>query len=384
MKTKQIAILSALVLLSITACHKAENNTTTTNNTNTTPPTSAQVIADFCTHVAAPDYNDMYNNAITFQNAEATFYANPNDNDLNTMRTSWKAMRAAYEAAEGFLIGPISTQDLDPDIDTWPVEQNELDSILNGSQTLDAAYINGNTVPSSLKGFHPIEYLIFGTTGSATAASFTVTTTSPTGPRKKEYLHALTANIVSIASQIKDSYVVGSSNDYATVLNNAGSNSTYPTRKSALLDLVSAMSGICEEVGGSASDGKINSVYITQDVTLQESFFSDNSWSDFTKNIAGIKNMYMATYNGNASGHSIHDLVNAKNLSLDNTIKSKLDAAINAFSNAHLPFGQSVVSERTQVQNIMTAIRDLQDVLDDGTPNNNHDLADFMNQYVTD
>jgi uncharacterized iron-regulated protein len=144
------------------------------------------------------------------------------------------------------------------------------------------------------------------------------------------------------------------------------------------------MSGICGEVGGSASDGKINSVYTTQDVTLQESFFSDNSWNDFTNNIAGIKNVYMATYKSSANGHSMHDLVSAKNISLDNTIQSKLNAAINAFSNAHLPFGQSVVSERTQVQNIMNTIRDLQDVLDDGTPNNNHDLADFMNQYVTD
>jgi uncharacterized iron-regulated protein len=381
MKVKQTTLFSMLILLSITACHKAANNTTT-NTANTTTPTSSQVIADFCTHVAAPDYTDMYNNAVAFQNAEATFYANPNDNDLNTMRASWKAMRAAYESAEGFLIGPISTQDLDPDIDTWPVEQNELDSILNGSTTLDATYVSN--LQSSLKGFHPVEYLIFGTSGTATAASFTVTTSLPTGPRKKEYLHALTANMIDIVTQIKNSYVVNSSNDYATILNTAGTNSTYPTRKAALLDLVVAMSGICGEVGGSASDGKINSVYTTQDVTLQESFFSDNSWNDFTNNIAGIKNVYMATYKSSANGHSMHDLVSAKNISLDNTIQSKLNAAINAFSNAHLPFGQSVVSERTQVQNIMNTIRDLQDVLDDGTPNNNHDLADFMNQYVTD
>src|ERR1700744_3281656 len=164
MKTKHIALLSAAALISTTACHKDK---TTTDPTPASTPTSAQVIADFCTHVAAPDYTDMYNNAVTFQTAEASFYANPNDNDLNTMRASWKAMRAAYESGEGFLIGPIATQNLDPNIDTWPVEQNGLDSILNSSTTLDVNYIN-NLQPS-LKGFHPVEYLIFGTTGAATA-----------------------------------------------------------------------------------------------------------------------------------------------------------------------------------------------------------------------
>lgn len=377
MKIKHIALFSAVALISVTACHK--DKTTPIDKT----PTSAQVIADFCTHVAAPDYNDIYNNAIIFQTAEATFYTNPNDTDLNTMRTSWKAMRSAYEAAEGFLIGPITTADLDPDIDTWPVEQNELDSILNGNQTIDVNYVTG--LQSSLKGFHPVEYLIFGATGTSTAASFTVTTTTPSGPRKKEYLHALTGNMIDVVTKIKTSYVLGSSNDYATVLNTAGSgNTTYPTHKAALLNLVGAMSSICEEVGGSESNGKINSVYQTQDVTLQESFFSNNSWTDFTKNIAGIKNIYLATYNGSASGHSMHDLVAAKNLTLDNTIQSKLNAAINSFNTSTVPFGQAVISQRTQVLNIMNAIRELKDILDDGVANNNHDLADFMNQYVTD
>ncbi len=379
MKKILIVILIIEALTGLTACHKDKTPTPVD-----AAPTSSQVIADFVTHVGAPDYNDLYANAIIFQNAETTFYANPNDNDLNTMRTAWKAMRAAYESAEGFLIGPIATADLDPDIDTWPVEKNELDSILNSSTTLDANYINSPSLQASLKGFHPIEYLIFGTSVTSTAASFTVTTSTPTGPRKKEYLHALTTNMVGVVTEIRNSYVVGSSNDYATILNTAGANSTYPTHKAALLDLVNAMGGICEEVGGSANDGKINSVYLTQDSTLQESFFSNNSWADFTNNISGIKNVYLSTYKGSSNGHSMHDLVAAKNLSLDNTIQSKLNAAINVFGTAHLPFGQSVMTERTQVSNIMNAIRELQDILDDGIANNNHDLADFMNQYVVD
>lgn len=390
--THLIMAAATLALAGMTACHKADNSSSTTNNNNNnapaTPATSQNVIADFITNTARPDYNDMYNNALTFQTAENSFYANPNDADLDKMRTAWKGMRAAYEAGEAFLIGPIATQDLDPDIDTWPVDQNDMNAILNSSATFNASTMD--TLNSSLKGFHPVEYMIFGNGGTATAASFTTTTSSPTGPRKKEYLHALTANLVSVITQIKNSYVSGSSNDYGVVLNSAGpGDTTYPSRKAALLDIVHAMADICNEVGSNDPDGKINSVYNSNplDITLQESYFSDNSWTDFTNNITGVKNVYFAMYKGGTQGHSLQQLVAAKNISLDNTIQTKINNAINAFATVHLPFGQSVQpsgGERIQVQAIMTAIQQLQDVLDDGIPNNNHDLTDFVNQYVTD
>ena len=95
----------------------------------------------------------------------------------------------------------------------------------------------------------------------------------------------------------------------------------------------------------------------------------------------------MNTYNGSSSGHSLHELVSAKNLSLDNTITNKLDAAINSFNTVTVPFGQAVQTnggQRTQVQNVMNAITDLQNVLDDGTIGNNNDLVDFVNINITD
>jgi putative iron-regulated protein len=384
MKIKHFIISTSIATtLLVASCHKADNNTTN-NITPTTPPTSSAIIANYCTNVAIPDYSALLSNAQAFQAAAITFSASPNNNDLITMRTAWKGMRVAYESAEAFLIGPIATLNLDPDVDTWPVEQNSLDSLLNNTTNFTPTMMAN--LPQTLTGFHPIEYLIFGTNGTATAADFTVaaTSTTPSGASKINYLMALTTNLVSNITLIRSAYTVGSTDDFISIIENPGpTNSTYQTHKAALLDLVNSMSGICDEVGGSAADGKIWSVYSTQNAALQESYFSNNSWADFSNNIIGVRNAYLGVYGGSTTPatNSLYNLVAAKNLSLNNTIMTSINNAIGSFNAAtSIPFGQAVQynnGERTQVLSVMNAIDSLQSTL-------NNKLVPFINQYVTD
>jgi predicted lipoprotein len=368
MKTKNILRNLTLVVVTgliYTGCKKDK-----TPAPATAAPTSSQIISSFCTDVAIPDYSALLSNALAFQTAANSFNSNPNDNDLASMRQYWKNMRAAYETAEAFLIGPISTLNLDPNIDTWPVEKNTLDSLLAADSVFTPSFMT--SLPQTLTGFHPIEYLIFGSTGTATAASFTTS--------KKNYLVALTNHIVDNITLIRSAYTVGSSDDFISIMENPGvSNSTYQSHKAVLLNLVNAMSDICNEVGGSASDGKIYSVYSTQNSALQESYFSNNSWADFTNNITGVRNVYLGTYGGTTpAANSLYNLVASKNLSLNNTIMTSINNAIGSFSTVgNTPFGQSVVSQRTQVLTIMNAIDSLQNTLD-------NKLIPFINQYVTD
>ena len=375
MQTKYL-VISVSILTSVCillSCHKANNNNTNSNNTLTTPPTSSQVITGFCTNVAIPDYTALLNNAISFQTTATNFNTNPTDSGLIAMRQYWKNMRIAYEAGEAFLIGPIATLNLDPNIDTWPVEQNSLDSLLTTDSVFTSSFMT--SLPQTLTGFHPIEYLIFGATGLATAASFT--------KNKRNYLLALTNNLVNNITLIRSAYTVGSSDDFISVLENPGAlNTTYQSHKAALLDLVNAMSSICDEVGGSSSDGKIWSVYATQNVTLQESYFSNNSWADFSNNMIGVRNVYIGAYGGTTvQPHSLYNLVAAKNLSLNNTIMTSINNAIGSFNAATaIPFGQAVQynnGERTKVLTVMNAIDSLKSTLD-------NKLIPFINQYVND
>jgi hypothetical protein len=70
-------------------------------------------------------------------------------------------------------------------------------------------------------------------------------------------------------------------------------------------------------------------------------------------------------------------LVSSKNKDLDNRIQNEINAAINSFDNITVPYGQAIYSQRTQVQNIMTALATLKATLEG-------DLNTFVQQYITD
>ena len=63
------------------------------------------------------------------------------------------------------------------------------------------------------------------------------------------------------------------------------------------------------------------------------------------------------------------------NLSLDNEIKTKLSAAITALGNVTDPFGKAISTQPVQIQNAMTAINDLKDILE-------NDLLTFVQQHA--
>ena len=113
------------------------------------------VIADFVTKVALENYrtiskeaDNLYANALAFSNSRS-------QNNLMTLQLSWRNVREQWELSESFLFGPVSTEGLDPQIDTWPVNQNDLDSLLHSQNQFSDAFMS--QLQESLKGFHPID-----------------------------------------------------------------------------------------------------------------------------------------------------------------------------------------------------------------------------------
>ena len=260
------------------------------------------------------------------------------------------------EQTEAWLFGPVSVNEIDPRIDTWPVDFNDLEAILGGSASLDEGYIDG--LEESLKGFHPIEYLLWGQDGNKTAAAFTA--------REKEYLLALAQNLDKLCVEVKTSWTSGYTNLLATA--GTAGNTEYPTAKAAYETLVDGMSGICDEV----ANGKMKDPFDLQDPTQEESPFAQNSITDFTNNIKGIMNMYQGKFINDGKG--IEDLVRNYNLSLDNEIKTAHAAAIASLQAITDPFGEAIATQQTLVQNAMGKINDLAGILDTK-------LKPFVQQY---
>jgi putative iron-regulated protein len=346
---KTLVLVLPLTLLGL-ACKKSDAPS------NNSAELRTEVLTNISANVCTASYEDMYAKTQELQAAVTALNNAPTDANLETARTKWKAIRTTWEQSEAWLFGPVESENIDPRIDTWPVDFNALETILNSSDVLNEAYVNN--LDDALKGFHPIEYILWGQNGTKTAAQLK--------PREEQFLAALTQNLVNLSKEVRDAWV----NNYKNQLTNAGNGSPeFSTQQAAFVQIADAMAGICGEV----AESKIKGPFDAQDPKLEESPFAKNSIVDFTNNIQGVLAIYEGRFT--TDGKGIEDVVRANNLSLDAEIKSKHAAAIAALQAIDKPFGEAIVSEQSKVQNAVTKITDLADVLDGK-------LKPFLIQYT--
>jgi len=356
MKSKILLFAAALTITAAACNKKDDNNGTTDFNT-----AKQEVLNDFTNKIAVAGYKDLDDAAVNLYNKIDALNTNATDANLTAAKDAWKSMRAVWEQCEGFLFGPVEDNDYDPNMDTWPTDYTQMDSLLTSSNNLELADIQAATL--SLRGYHPIEYIIFGDHGNRTAASLTA--------RQKKYMVSLATDLKNTCHALYISWTENPVN-YAQVVITAGSGSAKYTRKQEVfLAIVGGMTDICEEVG----EGKMKEPFDTQDPAIVESPYSGNSLVDFKNNIIGLQNVYLGKYK--EQGMGLKDLVAAKNKALDNKIQSQMAAAIGSFDNITVPFEQAIISQRVQVQSAMTALGTLKATLED-------ELKPFIIQYITD
>ena len=342
-------LLSIASVLVLSSCKKDKDSSDNYSST--------QILNDFSVNVAQATYNDLASKTAQLHQAITDFTQNQTQANLDYCKLLWKESRQAWEQSEGFLFGPVATDDIDPRIDTWPVDFNSLDSVLNNQSVYDETYVN--SLEDALKGFHPVEYLLWGVDGNKTILQFT--------SRQLDYLEALAANLKTLTQQVATSWTTG---NYHNEFANAGNGSqVFTTQHAAFMEMVNAMAGICEEV----ADGKMEDPLVSQNAMLEESPFAKNSIIDFTNNIKSVENVYLGKYT--SQGQSLESFVRANNLSLDGSIKTKISAAVTALGNITVPFGQAIFTQQTQVINAQNAIRELKEVLE-------NDLANLVSQKI--
>lgn len=345
LKTYSLTVLSTLIIIS--GCNKAENNDITPTLSNQEIQT--KILTDFSNVVALPLYQDLDLKMNLFYSSCIALDTLTNQANLNAARQSWKNVRAVWEQSEAFLFGPVATDNIDPGSDTWPVDFNALDSLLATSNTFNQAYIT--TLGDELKGYHPAEYLLWGSNGSKMATDLT--------PRELAYLTALAADLHMKTTSLFASWHPLNANNYSLEIINAGKpSSSYPSQKAALEEIVNAMIGICDEV----ANGKIAEPFNLVNPALEESPFSQNSLADFKNNMIGVRNVYYGKYQ--QDGFGIHDFLNKNNLSLHNNVANQIENAVNSFNAITVPFGQAITAQPTQVNNVVAQINILKNTLE--------------------
>lgn len=337
---KNIIYTACIVIISFCSCKKESGNDETTEP----PVTNAQVLTDFANILGKPNYNDINTRSGLLLQAIDSLAANLNNANLAAARDAWRSVRIPWEQAEGYLFGPAEDYNYDPAIDTWPVNTAELDSLLASSNPLELADIE--LLQYSLKGYHPIEYILFGVGGSRVPSELT--------QRHLKYVVSLAKSLFNATTAL-----AGHWDGFAVELSTAGAGSArYATRKDAFLAIVSAMKGICDEV----ANGKMQTPLELNDSSLVESQYAHNATIDFRNNIVGIENAYFGRYNG-VYGKSIHNLVEAKAASLDYSIRTQITASIAALDAIDPNYGLAIFYQQGQILAAQQSLNSLNDLL---------------------
>ena len=355
-----------LYCLFLGACSKSSGSGSTEGFTSV----EGDVITDFVNKTAVPQYDSLVSTGKALNTAITALNTNATDANLQVAQAAWRSMRTVWERCEGFLIGPVEAYDYDPNSDTWPTDYHQMDSLLASNNTLTVTDVQN--LPQTLRGYHPIEYLIFGEGGTRTASQLDA--------RKMQYLVSLSSDLLNNdVLPLQTSWTAAPVNYSEAILTAGKGSTTYSTRQAFFLDVVgdNGMAGICNEVGEQDQDGKMYNPYITKDSSLSESPYSGNSLTDFKNNIIGLQQVYM----GLNGGKGIKDLVAAKNASLDNQIQTAIASAVSSFDNISGLTGEryeeAIFDKRGQILQTMTQLNALQTLLA-------NDLTNFIKQYVQD
>lgn len=281
--------------------------------------------------------------------AATTLAAERDAEALEQTRSAWRAARRPWEQSEGFLFGPVSDRGIDPAIDSWPVNDVDLNAVLTGSTPLTEPVID--QLSDELKGFHTIEYLLFGATGEKSVDELT--------EREYAYLVACTENLERKTSELAGAWDPTGQDFGQFLIETGAQNPRYASQLSAMQELLEGMVAIADEV----ANGKIADPFSAQDVTLEESRFSRNSIVDFQDNIRSIQNLYMGSRQ-ESRDTGFAAFVRSIEPALDTQVEAEIQSAINAIGAIPPPFTTAIFEAPTEITAAQAAVRTLLDTLD--------------------
>lgn len=335
--------LMAMAATAIVGCSNNDDSETVDTN----EKVFTEVLTGVTSDVITATYNELNEKAKALQTAINALAATPNEANLSAVKAAWSATRAPWEESEGFLYGPVDTGGIDPAMDTWPVDVSAMNAILNSNQAITASLIAAN---NEARGFHLIEFLVWGVDGNKTAAQLTA--------REIEYLKAATADLHNNTQILYDGWKTSAGNFGANFIN-VGAGKNYPSHKAALEEIIEGLITIADEVGNGKIEDPLNSEGGTPNAELEESRFSNNSKLDFANNMRSIQNVYLGDFNGNKS-KGLTDIIAPKNAALDTEIKAKIAAAITAIEAIPGTFSNAIHNNRPAVTAAQQKVGELQ------------------------
>ncbi len=124
------------------------------------------VVDNYIDSVVLPTYAELRTRNAELRDAVVTFITTPTNANMALCAQAWLNAREPWETSEAFLFGPVDALNLDPNMDSWPLDQDQIVQILTSGNFNDLNWTDGDSdeaieAAQSVRGFHTLEYLIF-------------------------------------------------------------------------------------------------------------------------------------------------------------------------------------------------------------------------------
>ena len=315
------------------------------------------VLTTLVNNVIVPTYTDL---ADDVEDLEKTLngltVSNITQSQINKACDDFKDARENWERSEAFLMGAASDFDVDPTIDSWPLNRalllNYFNNGMNDEMLEDATIL----------GFHALEFILFRNGQPRKVAELQTNDTyknftGVSGAKELAYAQTIckllkercfqlqvawegeTAKNASRMAAVKAAgleYKTENGLSYGENLTSAGVNakSTFPTLKAAIAQVLSDDEGSCVAIATEVGTAKIANPFSAGDISYVESPYSYNSITDFQDNIRSIRNVWYGSTNGTTASNSFSGFFTSVGQSATNT------SVVNAFQNAITRIGQ--------------------------------------------
>jgi predicted lipoprotein len=124
------------------------------------------ILNTYVNDVVLPTYKSLVDANTALYQAAQKFAQSPSDANFKAACEAWFDAREPWETSEAFLFGPVDALGLDPNMDSWPLDQEAIVNILNSGKFDDLTWSDGDSddeieAVQSVRGFHTMEFLIF-------------------------------------------------------------------------------------------------------------------------------------------------------------------------------------------------------------------------------
>jgi putative iron-regulated protein len=318
------------------------------------PTAEAQQAITTYKAIAHGVYGESLGRTKALQGAIEALVAAPDEAKLTAAKQAWVDARVIYNQNDVFRFygGPIDNEETGPEgaINGWPLDENFIDytrdeasaGIINAPDkfpTVDAGLIEEQNEQGGEKnlssGYHAIEFLLWGQDdltpgtgpGKRPASDFVDGGTATNQARRRAYLQASAALLVSHLESVEAAWKPGATGNYAATfgVQPAPDSATQDGVKDAIASMIRGMGSLAKaELAGE----RMTVAFKNRSQEDEHSCFSDTTWLDLHNNALGIQNVWLGQYRGQKVGAGLDAVFRAIDASLADAITADLDTAV--------------------------------------------------------